>query len=217
MDNADGHKIEHVLGLDLGQSSDPSALTVTRKRTPLKTGAGGLDVVDQGEPDYTVVWIKRWDLGTSYPEVVRDTAALYEAPETGQDPTLVMDATGLGAPVVDLFHEEGLSPIEIVFTGGDSVTREGRTYRVPKADLATCVQTLLQADRLKIVEALDLAPKLVQEMKHFRVKISDSGHARFEHATEAQSDDVLLSLASALWHAERGQVLKSDHVIMNLE
>lgn len=213
MDSPDGHDIQHVLGLDLGQSSDPSALTVTRKRTPLRMGAGNLEVLERGDPNYVVVWIKRWELGTSYPEVVRDTADVYAAPETGRDPELVMDATGLGAPVVDLFHEEGLNPIEIVFTGGDSVNREGRTHRVPKADLATLVQTLLQSDRLKIAEGLDLAGQLVQEMKNFRVKIGQSGHARFEHATESQSDDVLLSLASALWYAERGQVLKAGHVI----
>ncbi|MCS4119601.1 hypothetical protein [Salinibacter ruber] len=213
MDNPDGYTTEHVLGLDLGQASDPSALTVTQQRTPVRTGPGGLQVEERGDPEYAVVWIKRWELGTPYPDVVRDTAAVHDAPETGDNPELVMDATGLGAPVVDLFHEEGLNPVEIMFTGGDSVTRDGRTRRVPKADLATCVQSLLQSGRLKIAEGLDLAGQLVQEMKHFRVKISDSGHARFEHATEAQSDDVLLSLASALWFAERGQVLKSSHVI----
>jgi hypothetical protein len=194
---------EHILGLDLGQSSDPSALTVTRKRTPVhERPFHGSSRLVRGPSKYAVVWIDRFDLGTPYPEVVKRVAAVQRAPETGNDPALVVDATGIGAPVVDRFKEEGLRPVEIVFTSGQDVSRDGRTYKVPKKDLATTVQTLLQNSQLAIAEGLEQAGLLVREMKHFRVKIAPSGHARFEHATEAESDDVLLSLACALWYAD---------------
>lgn len=198
--------IQHVLGLDLGQSSDPSALTVTEERTPLRIGPAGEGPVPDGPPQYRVVHIERFDLGAPYPEVVRRVAAVQRAPETGRDPELVMDATGLGAPVVDQFKEEGLTPVQIKFTGAEEVNRDRRrrTYGVPKKDLATTVQSLLQAGRLEIHESLEHAQTLTQEMKQFRVKVSDSGYARFEHATEAQTDDVLLSMACALWYLQRG-------------
>lgn len=119
-----------------------------------------------------------------------------------------MDATGVGAPVVDQFHEEeGLRPIEIVFTSGDSVPAEGNVFRVPKRDLAQVVQVLLQNGRLTIAEGLEQAKVLVREMKRFRVKWSHAGHARFEHAQESDTDDVLLSLACALWYGEKGHYL----------
>lgn len=218
----DTFETEHVLGLDLGQSSDPSALTVTRKRVPVwNRGAHG---VERGDARYAVVWIERFDLGTPYPEVVRKTRAVKEAPQTGHDPPLVMDATGVGAPVVDTFHEEGVEPVEIVFTSGREPTVDrGQggppTYGVPKRDLATLVQSLLQSRRLTIAEGLEGAGVLVREMKSFRVKMSDSGHARFEHATESETDDVLLSLACGLWYAERasgvGTLFTDDPVIHN--
>jgi len=199
----DRHRTEHLLGLDLGQASDPSALTVTRKRTPVWVSAETLDVVEEGKPRYAVVWIDRFDLGTSYVEVVERVAAVKQAPETGDDPPLVIDATGLGAPVVDQFTAEGLAPVEILFTSGSQVTQNGRRrFGVPKKDLATTVQALLQSGRLSIAEGLKHAPQLVEEMKRFRVKVTDSGHARFEHAQESDSDDVLLSLACGLWYAE---------------
>jgi len=201
-------EIKYILGLDLGQSTDPSALTVTRKRTPYRIAthsdpgrAHGEKIM--GESIYSVVWIDRFDLGTPYPEVVRRAADVKSVPETGKDPALVMDATGVGAPVVDQFLEEGLNPVQIKFSGGDSVQRDGREYTVPKQDLATTVQSLLQAGRLSIVSELEEAAQLVTEMKKFRVKISDSGHARFEHATESDTDDILLSLACALWYSDR--------------
>lgn len=201
----DGHNQQHVLGLDLGQSNDPSALTVTRKRTPFEYVAGdalGDWEARTGTPQYGLVWIERFDLGTPYTEIVRRVAAVQRAPETGEDPPLVMDATGVGAAVVDQFQDEGLRPAQVVFTSGDSVTHEGDVFRVPKADLATTVQVLLQNGRLTIAEGLDEAEVLVREMKRFRVKYTEAGHARFEHAKETDTDDVLLSLACALWHAE---------------
>lgn len=200
----DRFETRKLLGLDLGQSADPSALTVTEERTPVYLNGVTEEEEATGPAEYAVVWIERWDLGTPYREVVRRTAAVREAPETGRRPELVMDATGVGAPVTEMFKEEGLRPVEIVFTSGDSVSRDGRQRRVPKKDLATTVQSLLQSGRIKIVEGLDLAPALVEEMKRFRVKYTEAGNARFEHAQESDTDDVLLSLACALWYARSG-------------
>jgi hypothetical protein len=204
----DRYRTDHRLGLDLGQSADPSALTVTRRRVPVYESSVTGEVEHTDPPQYAVVWIQRFDLGTPYRDVVRRTAAVRNAPETGRRPPLVMDATGVGAPVTEMFKEEGLRPVEILFTSGDSVSRDGQTYRVPKKDLATTVQRLLQSGQIKIVEDLELAPALVEEMKRFRVKYTEAGNARFEHAQESDTDDVLLSLACALWHAES----RSDRV-----
>jgi len=201
----DRYETDHLLGLDLGQSADPSALTVTRKTVPVYENRVTGEVEEKGQARYAVVWIERFDLGTPYQEVVQKVAAVQGAPETGSDPPLVMDATGVGQPVVEMFRAEGLAPVQILFTSGDNWTKKGaRAYGVPKKDLATTVQGLLQAGRIEIVEALDLAPQLVQEMKRFRVKYTAAGNARFEHAQESDTDDVLLSLACALWHAENG-------------
>jgi len=217
MIDPDGKDVQYFLGLDLGQASDPSALTVTEQVTPYElathSDAGqALGAKMPGDPGYAVRHIRRFDLGTPYTEVVRSVAEVYRRPETGEDPTLVMDATGIGAPVVDQFHEEGLVPVQIKFTGGDSVASDGQEYRVPKADLATTVQSLLQTRRLAVAEGLDLADQLAQEMKQFRVKISDSGHARFEHATESETDDILLSMACALWLAEQAPTASMEIV-----
>lgn len=204
MDNPDGHETEYYLGLDLGQSTDPSALAVTEERTPYVQSRRNANKRHRDDPTYAVVWIDRFDLGTSYTDVVDRVQAVKSAPETGQDPTLVIDGTGVGAPVTDQFHDRDLHPEQILFTSGEEVRRDGHKHKVPKQDLATTVQSLLQAGRLTIAEDLDEAGQLVTEMKRFRVKWTDTGHARFEHATESDSDDVLLSLACALWYAERG-------------
>jgi hypothetical protein len=69
-----------------------------------------------------------------------------------------------------------LKPVAVTITGGDAVSRDGREYRVPKRDLVSVVQVLLQAERLKIASSLKEASILTAEMLAFKVSISLKGH-----------------------------------------
>jgi len=200
-----------TIGLDIGQSQDHTALTAVE------------DV--GGDPTcYHLRHVERFELGTTYVEIAsrvadlmsRDALTVYETKKkrTGQytversrneiPPILVVDATGVGRPVVEMLQDEGLHPKSIWITGGDSVSEDGSEYRVPKRELASTVQALLQADRLKFAKKLPLRDVLVDELQKFRAKINlDTGEASFEHWRERDTDDVVLSLACALWHAER--------------
>src|SRR3712207_4474253 len=65
----------------------------------------------------------------------------------------------------------GRSTSTIVITGGDAVTHEDGVYRVPKRDLVSTCQVLLQGERLKIASALPEAATLTQELlnpRHLR-------------------------------------------------
>jgi len=199
-----------TVGLDIGQSQDPTALTAVE------------DV--GGDPTrYHLRHVERFELGTSYVEVAervadlmsRDALTVYETEKkrTGQyavernreeiPPVLVVDATGVGRPVVEMLRDEGVHPQSIWITGGDSVSVDGSEYRVPKRELASTVQALLQADRLRFAKNLPLRDVLFDELQKFRAKINlDTGEASFEHWRERDTDDVVLSLACALWHAE---------------
>ena len=86
-----------------------------------------------------------------------------DAPQSldfGGDASLITDATGVGAPVVDLFVGAGLDPVGVFIHGGDRVTHEGRSWRVPKRDLVCCLQVLLQSGQIKIASKLELGPVL---------------------------------------------------------
>ena len=72
-------KVEHILGLDLGQSADPSALAVLRKTSEVATGRHGFDVY--GPANYVVNHLVRWPLGTSYPKIVEDVGELLRRPQ----------------------------------------------------------------------------------------------------------------------------------------
>jgi hypothetical protein len=88
--------------LDLGQSRDHSALAVVERADLI------LDEIDHAtyarltERRYRVRFLKRIALGTPYPNVVERVREVVRAKPLVGRCTLVVDATGVGAPVVDL-------------------------------------------------------------------------------------------------------------------
>jgi hypothetical protein len=121
---------------------------------------------------------------------------------------LLIDATGVGRPVVDSFRAQGVYPIGITIHGGDKVTQEFAgprelTLRVPKRDLVASVQTLLQNNRLRIAASLTLADVLRRELVNFRVKVDPAtAHDSYSHWREGDHDDLVLATACAAWFRE---------------
>ncbi|HEV8714253.1 MAG TPA: hypothetical protein VGX03_15685 [Candidatus Binatia bacterium] len=188
--------MKYFLGLDLGQSSDYTALVIA-ERIPAE------------KPSYHLRHIQRFKLGTPYPEIVESVKTLTETPTLQREAVLAVDATGVGAPVVDMFTAAKL-PCDlyaISIHGGDKVTHEGYDYRVPKRDLVSVVQVLLQSSRLKIAEGLPETKTLVRELLNFKVKIDpQTAHDSYSAWRENIHDDLVLATALALWLAEEVEV-----------
>ncbi len=146
--------------------------------------------------------LERLPLGTPYPRVVERVGSILASPPLADRPTaLVIDATGVGTGVVDMFVHAGLYPIPVSIHGGDKVLpQEPVGYRVPKRDLVAAVQVLLQNERLKVARALPEAETLRRELQNFRVKIDPkTAHDSYSHWREAEHDDLVLAAALAAW------------------
>lgn len=183
-----------VLGLDLGQASDYTALAGIQ--------ANGQDAAKR------TVWslpiLRRWALHTTYPDIVTSVADIC-----GKlvKPTLVVDATGCGRPVVDLFRQASLPVAELValtITAGNEAHRSGPDgWNVPKRDLVAAALSLLQSQRLKIAKGLPEAPALVKELTTFKVKVNiATGGESFEAWRSKDRDDLVLALSMACWYGE---------------
>lgn len=148
--------------------------------------------------------LERFPLGTPYPKIVERVGAMLATPPLlDRRVAFVVDATGVGAGVVDQFVQAGLSPIPVWITGGDKVNRNALdgSYRVPKRDLVAAVQVLMQSERLKIARKLPEAGTLRQELQNFRVKIDPrTAHDVYLHWREKEHDDLVLATALAVWY-----------------
>jgi hypothetical protein len=182
----------YILGLDLGQAHDYTALVILEKH---QNGSS--------LPDYHARHIDRFPLGTPYPVMVEKVCNTYGHPLLRtRERTLVVDYTGAGRPVADMLKPCG--PITVSIHGGDTVHRTGRHYRVPKRDLVSVAQVLLQQRRLKLAEALPLTAILEQELLSFRMKIDPlTAHDSFSAWRERDHDDLVLATALAVWWGEK--------------
>jgi hypothetical protein len=207
-----------ILGLDLGQTSDPTALAII-EREPLadKSGAPAKDARGCGLFRHDVVHLERFPLRTSYPEIVAAVKRLAERPELAPPsdheasrPRLAIDATGVGRAVVDMFLGAGLPTrnVPITITSGEgfrsgSWNNTGVTaWWVAKRELVGAIHAGSQTGRLRTVPTLALAKILETEMRDFKVTITANAHETYNARGDGKHDDILLAVALALWVAE---------------
>jgi hypothetical protein len=152
-------------------------------------------------PIFQVGHLERLPLGTPYPAIVAHVGRLLTKLPGHHE--LVIDFTGVGRPIFDMFVSSGISPIGVLITGGTAETRDGPTCSVPKLTLVSRLQALLHEGRLKIQRELDEAETLVRELQDFRIDFTAAGHLTF-NARSGKHDDLVLALAIAVWRAHGG-------------
>jgi len=152
-------------------------------------------------PIFQVGHAERVPLGTSYPDIVAYVGGLLR--KLPGDTELVIDFTGVGRPIFDMFVYSGILPVGVIITAGHTETRDGMVFSVPKLTLVSRLQALLHKAQLKILRELDEAETLVRELQDFRVEYTAAGHLTF-NARAGKHDDLVLALAIAVWLAHGG-------------
>ncbi len=178
----------YYLGLDLGRQEDHTALVLVERAT-VEEGWDQLYFRPKTRVEFVVRDLKRLALGTTYTQVVERVRRTLARPEMPANVELVVDATGLGAPVVEMLKNAGLRvPVTAVtITGGETA----KGYHAPKRDLLAAIETLLEAGKLKIAARHPAAADLRKELE----TMGRDG--------KGKRDDLVLALALALWWARR--------------
>lgn len=182
--------ILRMVGVDLGQSSDPTAITALEFRADVVTMHG----------------LERLPLGTPYTHAERQSVVgrvceIMALPALS-GAHLLIDRTGVGRAVYDLFIERGLKPIAINITGGNVVHPVPGGFNVPKRDLVFALVALFQAKQLRIPANLPETPILVRELENFKMKIkAGSTHDSYEAWREGDHDDLVLAASLPCWYA----------------
>lgn len=233
----------YLIGLDIGQVSDPSALAITQRRL-VSFGA-------EQRQEYQVRHLERFPLGLAYVglcehgvlwrqlcaacpggtsiggmvervrrrllalplphpgrlaavPVLRDDLPEATAQVSGPQFHLLIDATGCGRPVADLFGALAVWPILVTMTHGHQVTEHDRdVYSVPKPVLVGALQVGLQEQRVKVAAGLPEAATLVREAQNFQYKLTPrTGDDTYGAWRTGTHDDLLFAVALTVWHGE---------------
>jgi hypothetical protein len=180
----------YVLGIDPGQVNDPTALAL-------------LELDHLRRPVYLLRALHRFPLGTPYTELPSALARRLLQPPLGGHTSLAIDATGVGAPVIDHFRQElpKLRLYAITITAGSSVTGNGSNPHVPKRDLIGTSSVILEQRRLRIAANMHDTDPLRDELLAYRRTTSERGYDSYA-AAAGSHDDLVLALSLALWTAE---------------
>jgi hypothetical protein len=204
-----------VVGVDLGQASDPTAIAVLEHvRGVLDPNSEierhtGTDSLPQTPAErVNVRHLQRLPLGLAYPTQVQAVKDLLARPPLNGDgrtlpATLVIDSTGVGRAVADVFSEAGLRHQAVTITTGSDVASAGRDrWHVSKTHLISVVDAMLHVGTLRFAAALSEAGAMKDELRDFRRKLSDAGRATYAARTGAH-DDLVLAVAIACWWISR--------------
>ena len=189
-----------VVGVDLGRRQDHAGIAVIEERR-VKTGWDAANWRDTFEIETTVRYLERMPLGTSFTSVVSRVKTVTDSLKDEPPAAVVVDATGLGAPVVEMMKlaELRCQVAPVTITSGDQVTMEDGWWKVPKRELVANLQVMLEERRLKVAGGIPEAATLVREMQEMRVKITASGREQWAARRKGEHDDLVTAVALAAW------------------
>jgi hypothetical protein len=191
--------VKYFSGLDVGRPSEFTALAVLEQTTQ----------PDPESPDrtlrfYAVRHLERFELGTSFPAICARLKAVFSDSRL-QKSTLTVDRTVVGQPVIDLLRRArlGVSTRPLTITAGQqSEYDQYGTCLVPKNELVSTLQVLLQTRRIKVAPSLPQAETLTKELSRFRAKSTLVSVDTLEDWREGPHDDLVLAVAIAAWQSE---------------
>jgi translation initiation factor 6 (eIF-6) len=188
----------YVLGLDLAQTTDFTALAIGELVT--------------GNPAQVLIrHLERLPKQTPYPQQVAIVGEKVARVRDLGRTILAIDQTGVGRPVVDSFRLAKLQvpiwPITIAGSQMGQAKRNPETHDwvIPKKDLVGALMTLAHSGRFLISDALpsDIQRIAKEELRSFRMKITAAANLTFEAWREGDHDDIVLALAMVAWVAQR--------------
>jgi hypothetical protein len=194
-----------IVGVDLGQRVDYTAVSVIEHvRTPTDewdVNEAACTSKQKVEERFTVRGLQRLSLGLDYPDQAARIAELLSRPPLRGFADMVIDDTGVGAPVADEFERRwSAKPVRVTLTGTSlEVNKLGpRKYTVPKLQLVSHLDARLNNGELIFAENLADSEALRDELANFQQHLSATGRPTFE-ARASKHDDIVLSIGLALW------------------
>ena len=190
----------YYVGLDLGFRQDYSALAVISRTDIYHAERDAATYERMRTTEFRIRKLARAPLNTEYPEIVRRVGKMLRNPEAQGRSTLVVDATGVGAAVVQLFKRAqlGATLTPVTITAGDRESRSGAGWNVPKKELLMQLQVMIQQRTLRVAEDCTLRRELIREMQQMRT-------CEFRGWRSGEHDDLVLAVALAAWAAKRGK------------
>ncbi len=197
------HK-HYVFGVSLGVSIQPTAMALVEHKVWKN---------ENWEPETEALhlrYLERLQLDAGYPDTVEriDTvlkSAEIKDEECDENPDVIIDVTGAGRAILELFKRAEIEPIVVTITNASGREEEIKPddWHVPKKELIGNLQVMYQTGRWKMAKDLELVPTLIKELRDFKMRPPRLDPSDPETWRERPSDDLVFAVALAAWRASR--------------
>ena len=204
----------YYVGVDLGQARDPSAIAVVEYAEIAGTARNPVTFNFEVKERLALRQVERLRLGMEFSDVAARVAQVVRylngAPPPAKNAewfrkpppvTVVVDATGLGTPVVEMIRKERMKAtiVPVKITGGEGVNRgEKGFWNVSKAVLMMGLAALVDRGELRVAGDLRNLDQWMAEMESVNAE-----------TLEGNPDDMVIATALACWRARQGKVGES--------
>jgi hypothetical protein len=216
------------IGVDVGQKVDHSAIVVAEVSERPTTDNYYDYATNTNKPRmesvYTVQELRRLPLGTPFTAVVKEVVSLVGAVhemerelrrkgsltqyEHSLSVDIFIDATGLGAPIVELLRDAINAKSKTdhamihptTFTYGDRYVRgdnDGTGDSLGKGHLVSRLQILLEQDRLLLPKRSPDIDAMLEELRLYEIRMTDNANEQYGAFLVGTHDDMVTALGLA--------------------
>jgi hypothetical protein len=169
-------------------------------------------------------------IDTRYTEVCRIINVIADHRDIKNNHELIVDGPGVGEVVIDILRENFLTPVPIVFTGPGQVREVFSTFgkvfgngfagaqvlkeiHVPKEDLVSAGQNIVQQARLSIAPGLRFEEDFRKQLFAFKGKVNEkTRNVSYNAETEEDHDDLVVCFLMGAWWFTRSR--KTDEQVI---
>jgi hypothetical protein len=196
-----------TVGVDIGQRRDPTAIAVVEQEERRAI-----------ETHHMVRHLERLPLGSPYPAVAERVAAVVQgvhAATSGEAPTLYLDSTGVGSPIVDVLRAAGVGDLAqlkaVFFNHGDRRKVERGEVKLGKAWLVSRMQALLQSGLLHLPRTAE-AEALGKELLDYEIRVTEDANDRYGAFRVGTHDDLVTALGLATQEDRGGGEASTSYI-----
>jgi hypothetical protein len=212
---------EFIVSADIAKRRDFFGLMVLRDKPDIIPASAALETPDRIVHFFDVSRIEKYQ-GLTYEEMADRIAIVMDHIHLRNNSDVLIDGTGVGEAAVEQVRKRGLSPVPIIFTGGETYSEKyagfGSLFKgapgqlntahilkeihVPKKDLVAAGSVLLQQKRVRVA-AGRWKEDFMKQMKAFRGKVNETKggrkHISYEAENESDHDDLVVCYLMAAW------------------
>ncbi len=189
---------EFILSLSLGSGGVSSGLAVVEPKPVARKSEKEESTPGHDETvTFEVIWLERFGAERRYPAIIGRVAEIVAARQLGQRYSLLVDITATGRPPLKMFEDRGQYPHALQVVAGTEETYVSGVQSVPRRDMVSVAQLLLQSNKLLVAADLEFARDLVADLQAFDPQPPPARQAPH------RNEDLVRAVAIAVWWGDR--------------